>query len=350
MQTLFQDLRCGARTLQTQSGVALVILLTLNLMTAAGTAIINDAHKLLIRTSAVRDWQQPVMMSPDSLADVLAAAQQSARVYNQIFRDLTATETRATELFERGGEPDGQRVTMADLIVYQSRFDERTIYECRLFTSIDGKAVNVSEQALRNFFEKATRVKALEQERALFREKNKEHAYHYYFYHRTLNPAWMAQPEWRDRLEFSLAGREQIEGRETVVVVFRQKEAAPIEANDLARRQLRGDFKNGLLRWHGRLWVDVTTGHLWRIEKEGVLEYADTPTPLVMMGEVLEFMPSAYGIHVPKRFVADWNFHAWRAKDGQRRLARRVRFTDKYSAFRRFATSGQERNHKEIVK
>lgn len=96
--------------------------------------------------------------------------------------------------------------------------------------------------------------------------------------------------------------------------------------------------------------MDAATGHIWRIEQERTLEYADTPAPLVVTREVLEFTPSAYGIHVPKRFVADWNFYSWRAGDGARRLARRVRFTDEYGAFQRFATDGQAEGKPQISK
>ncbi len=248
MQTLWQDLRHGARVLWRQPGFALIAVLTLALGVGANTALFSVAVKLLIRSLPTQETQQLVVTERDSLADVLAAAQKSAQASKQIFRDLTATEPRLTEMFERDGKPDGKQVTEADLIVYQSRFDERVIYECRLFTSIDGKPVNVSEKALRNFFAKAARAKSPEQERELFWDKNKEHAYHFYFFHRTLDAVWMAQPEWTEKLRFSLAGREQLQGRETVIVAFRQKEATPLEARELTRRQLSGDFKNGLQR------------------------------------------------------------------------------------------------------
>jgi hypothetical protein len=104
---------------------------------------------------------------------------------------------------------------------------------------------------------------------------------------------------------------------------------------------LSKEFKHGWQRWRGRFWVDAASGQVWRIEQERTLEYADTPTPLVVMREELEFTPSKHGIPVPKRFVADWNFHSWLAKDGAQQLARRVRFSDEYGAFQRFTSDGQ---------
>lgn len=85
-----------------------------------------------------------------------------------------------------------------------------------------------------------------------------------------------------DKLEFALTGRELIEGRGTLIVAFRQKQATPLDARELARRQFSGKFKNGLQRWRGRFWADAG-GQIWRIEQERTLEYADTPAPLVVM-------------------------------------------------------------------
>lgn len=288
---------------------------------------------------------------PDSLAGWLAVARQNVLAYNQIFRDLTATETRTTELFERDGQADGKRVTVADLIVYQSRFDEKVIHECRLFTSIDGKPVNTSEKALLNFFARAAKAQSPEQERRLFHERNTEHFFHFYRFNRTISPAWMLEhAEWEARFDFTIAGREQWQGHETLILAYRQKETTPLDERELIRRMVGGDFKNALRRWRGRIRLDATSGHIWRLEQESALEYADTPTPLVVLREVMDFTPSEYGIHVPKRFVADFNFHSWRAKDGARKLALRCRFTDEYSVFRRFNTSGQEEGKQQIIK
>jgi hypothetical protein len=74
----------------------------------------------------------------------------------------------------------------------------------------------------------------------------------------------MAQPEWADKLEFALAGRERIQEREAVVVTFRQREATPLVAGELAQRQLGGAFKNGMQRWRGRFWLDAVSSQIWR--------------------------------------------------------------------------------------
>src|SRR5205085_3049725 len=134
------------------------------------------------------------------------------------------------------------------------------------------------------------------------------------------------------------------------MLAYRQQAATPLGKGDLITRQVSDDFKRAARRWCGRLWVDTATGHIWRIEQEDTLEYADTTTPLVVLREVMDFAPSEYGIHVPKRFLAEWYFHTWRAKDGTRQLALRCRFTDEYSAFRRFSTSGQAADKQQIIK
>ncbi len=262
-----------------------------------------------------------------------------------------ATETRATELFKRDGKSDGQQSALSDIIVYQSRVDEKTIHECRLINAVDGKPVAKREKEIQTLFAKLAQAKTLSEEYQIFAVANAAHALRYSSFGRTVDSAWMLEKdEWTAQFEFNLAGREQLQGHKTIIVAFRRKKALPLTPQWLITKSVSDDFKTGASALRGRLWLDAETARVWRTEYEEELLYPDTTVPLLVRREVMEYAPSDYGILTPKHFVLEWNFHSWREKDGARKLALRCRFVDDYSAFRRFSVSGQEDEKKPIIK
>ncbi len=287
---------------------------------------------------------------PD-LTALLAKARERIAEYKRVFRDLTATETRTTEVFKRDGKLDDRRTTLADFIVYQSRFDEQLIQECRLFNLIDGKRANEDERQIQRFFAKLAQAKTQRQEFALIKEKNTEHSFRFYRFNQTIMPVWLLQAiTTASSYDLTVVGREQVLGRDCLLIAYRRKESETQPDTELFSRQVGDEFKRGRAFWRGRLWLDAQTGELWRMERDNCIEYADTTTPLVAMHDWMEFAPSDYGIPVPQRSLTEWNFHAWREKGGERKLGLKCRFTDEYSAFKRFSTTGQEDEKKQIVK
>lgn len=68
METLLQDLRYGARVLMKKPGFSLIVLITLALGIGANTAIFSVTDKLLIRSLAVREPQQLVLINSVSVS------------------------------------------------------------------------------------------------------------------------------------------------------------------------------------------------------------------------------------------------------------------------------------------
>ncbi len=101
MQTLFQDLRYGARMLLKKPGFTLIVVITLALGIGANTAIFSVTDKLLIRSLAVEKPQQLVLINsvsvnPHFVSNAFSYPNFSDyRAQNQVFSGLLAfTRTR----------------------------------------------------------------------------------------------------------------------------------------------------------------------------------------------------------------------------------------------------------------
>jgi hypothetical protein len=134
--------------------------------------------------------------------------------------------------------------------------DGQAWYGFRDVTSVDGRAVSAQGRPMAQLLGERT-VSAYEEALALTRANAK---YNIGDVYRTINiPLQTLElliPQYRNRFDFSLAGRERVRGQNTSVVSFRER-AAPSLIND--------GFGGDLLA-QGRLWIEPETGAVWRTE------------------------------------------------------------------------------------
>ena len=77
--------------------------------------------------------------APGALDAVLQQAVAQRAAYVATFRNVTATETRVTEVFDDRGRAEKQRTLVSNFLVYQSRFDPAVLSEYRIPLTVDGK-------------------------------------------------------------------------------------------------------------------------------------------------------------------------------------------------------------------
>ena len=98
--------------------------------------MLHATRALVLLASAVLAAQS---QSPARLDIVLQQAEEQREVYVAAFRNVTAPETRVTELFDEQGRVDTQRTLVSNLLVYQSRFDPNVLSEYGVPLTVDGK-------------------------------------------------------------------------------------------------------------------------------------------------------------------------------------------------------------------
>jgi hypothetical protein len=283
------------------------------------------------------------------LSDLLDRASKRVEEYRSLFNDLTAEEIKTTEIFNRRSEVTEKKVVLSDFFVYQSRFNDHAMYEYRPARSINSKTVANREENVQKLFNKLARADTVEKEGEILFEENRKGHLRYWYFHLTLNPAGAFYKQSQVYYDFEIIGRDEIEGRETVIIGYTWKDARPLNHRELIGKRMSSDFKSGILRFRGRYWLDAESARMLRLESEDTLEFNDTKEPLVAIRRLYEYAPGSYGITVPKRIVVDLFLDSWREKDGARRLSRDCRIAYEYGPFQRFSVTSKEEEKKTIT-
>ena len=169
------------------------------------------------------------------LGNLLSRGDARRQEYVEAFKNLIAVETRLTEIIDRNGRVEKERVVVSDFLVYRSGLRDDLVSEYRIARAVDGRPVRTStEDAIRQF-QKLAGSKTLAQESDRLKQANLKHGLRYFMWGATLHPLRML--EWQERLgvEFAIAGREGVAGRDAIALDYRLKELRAIRAEGIYR-------------------------------------------------------------------------------------------------------------------
>ena len=265
---------------------------------------------------------------------LLDRAVQSARLYTDTMRNLTAQETRTTELFDKNGKVERRRGTVADVVVH--RAGPNTLAEYRRVREVDGKTVKTRENSLDSFLKTLASASSTERELQLIQQESARYDLEeMQMRGMILNQAWPLEDErFRAATDFQVQGRQSLRGRETVVVQFEIPSSLP---DSWRVGNLPELLKAARLSGRGKIWIDAETAEIWRYETETLAIDESLTEPAVLDRMEFEYTPSRFGIPTPTRIVWTSNTRVSREK-GQLKAALRGRVTAVYSMFQRYGT------------
>ena len=267
------------------------------------------------------------------LIDILSRGDTRRQEDVEAFKNLIAIETRLTEIIDRNGRVEEHRVVVSDFLVYSSSLRDGLVSEYRIARTVDGRPVrNSAEDAIRQF-QKLAGSKTLAQEFERLKQANLKHGLRYFMWGATLHPLRMV--EWQERLgvEFAIAGREGLAGRDAIVLDYRAKELRSIRAQGIYRHF---DAPRSAMR--GRVWLDTSDGRLLRWEHEITVSDRDLTTPVAVVRYENEYEPSVFGLWTPKRIVVSF-FDKVRERKAPPAVRVAARLTFTYADFKRFSVS-----------
>ncbi len=277
--------------------------------------------------------QQPAQPEPE-LKELIRRASLSMSEYKTKFKDLTAEELQRVEEFEKDGKLKRQRRIASDLVIYQSHLDPTLMVEYRDVKSVDGVAVKKREARLVSLLNKSARADSVKKELERITRESKRYDLNYSVYGMTLNQGLPLYENARESFQFTLAGREQVNNRDAIVIEYRQVSHHAELAMKLS--SLPSELKGAWTRYRGRLWLDAETVQLRREVREMTLEHSSLSSPLLMMRYDLDYADSRFGFLTPQRIVISTYNQGRTGADNKPELLLGGRITFEYGAFTRF--------------
>ena len=285
---------------------------------------------LILLVSAVSSVaQQP---EPD-LKELIRRAALSTVEYKAKFKDLTAEEDQRVEEYDERGKVEKQRRIESDLFIYQSQLDPTQMVEYRDVKSVDGKAIKKRESRLINLINKSAKAESVKKELDRIDRESRRYDLGFSFYGMTLYQGSLLAENVRDAFKYTFAGREQVNGHETIVVDYQQVSQTP---HINLKLDLPPPLKGSEPFHRGRLWLDSETAQIRREVREFTLRPPSVDRPLVLIRYEFEYADSRFGFLTPKRIVITNNSRGRTGADKKPEVMLGGRITFDYGAFTRF--------------
>jgi hypothetical protein len=261
--------------------------------------------------------------------------------YKETFKNLVAEELRTTDSFKKDETLDNSRKVKSVFIVYQSAKDN-SISEYRNVTEYNGKNVARDDDDVVKFFEKLANSDSSKKETERLREDGVRFDGRFRAFGMTLGQGITLQPLYREVFEFKVVGKDKFEGREVLIVEYKQtKPTSKITVNATREEKSDGTEFNGEIsgsfrptnpRVQGKLWLDAETAQIWRDEYTVAIHPATLSKPTISMNFLSEYQSSDFGILVPKKLRLE-SYRLKGKNDTTLVRSKKISITCEYSKF-----------------
>ncbi|MDT4966097.1 MAG: hypothetical protein QOJ64_834 [Acidobacteriota bacterium] len=286
--------------------------------------------------------QQPAQTDVDSaeLKDLLRRAGISMSEYKARFKDLTAQEEQRIEEYDSQGKLEKQRRIASELVIYQSQLDPTQMVEYRDVKSVDGVAIKKGEARLVNLLNKSAKADSVKKELDRIYRESRRYDLRNSSYGMTLYQGLPLEEKLREAFQFKLAGREQVNGHDAIVLEYQQVSQTPSITSDLAG--LPAPLKGAKAFYRGRLWLDAETAQIRREVRELTLRLPSLSQDLVLYRFDLDYADSRFGFLTPQRIVITFYTRGRTGADKKPELLLGGKTTFEYGAFTRFAVDAPD--------
>ncbi|HMO82429.1 MAG TPA: hypothetical protein PKD24_16765 [Pyrinomonadaceae bacterium] len=238
-------------------------------------------------------------MSDDELRSFLDKVDEQAKRYTELFRDLTATETRVDELFDRRERRTIMRTVESDLVVLESRVDG-AVQEYLIVRKVDGRPIRNSDRRALSFLSKLSKATSSKSELQQLQSENLRHVIGIRYYGYILSPLIVTSANLAPFLEFTVSGSESADGHDVLIIDYRQVKQTPDIAFEInAPSELK--VREAVLS--GRMWVSKENHQLFRLEERVMLISERFSEPFCFLFRNVTFRQSRFDINVPAKMI-----------------------------------------------
>jgi hypothetical protein len=251
----------------------------------------------------------PQQTAPLAAAEIVRRAAAQTPVYVEAFKNLLSEETKTFEVYGKDGDVKKRRVVRSTFIVYQLSKDTNKIVEYRNVNSVDGKRLSDADARAQEFFEKLVKVESSAKELERIESESQRYDEELFISNLTLFQSVALAENLRQHFDFTLAGKDSIDGKEVYVIEYRQTQASPniaIGNTSVGKAGLNYDVDlNGLKdvneRLNGKFWIDSETFQVVREHRVLSIQPSGFETRIPVSENRFEFQKSEFGILTPKR-------------------------------------------------
>ncbi|HZG51015.1 MAG TPA: hypothetical protein VEZ40_02665 [Pyrinomonadaceae bacterium] len=267
------------------------------------------------------------------MEELISRAGLAVSEYKAKFKDLTADEEQKVEEYDSEGKLKRQRRIVSELVIYQSQQDTSLTAEYRNVLSVDGVAVAKREERLVNLFGRLAKADSVKKELDRISRESRRYDLGLSAYGQALDQGVPLGRIERAAFQFTVAAREQVNGRDVIVLQYRQVAQSPLITFKLS---MPPALKGAESFYRGRLWVDAETAQLRREEREWTLQHPSFGRPLIFMRTEFDYAASRFGILTPQRIVVSTYSRGRTGADKLPELLLGWKVTFNYGDFRRF--------------
>lgn len=252
------------------------------------------------------------------MISIIDRAEKANAAYTESFKDLSAEETKIFERFDADGKVKETRRIRSIFIVYQSP-KTGTTGELRNVVEYNGRSVARQDREIEEFFEKLSRSDSVTDEIKRIQKEGNRFDGGASAWGMTL---WQESPfgVLKHFVEFKIAGRDKIEGRDLIVIEYLQtKPTLLVKFNPTSEdwrkepngRQYAGDVSSGLRPYNpfiiGKIWLDAVTGETWLNQYKVMLMPPGAKEPVEALDLSFQYQSNGFRVLLPKRFTLKVN-------------------------------------------
>ena len=263
------------------------------------------------------------------LDDLLARAESSARRYEEAIQDLTTEETYTILTYDDEGRVTQRRDFVSQFMVHRFTHGSSRM-EYRHVLSVDGREAGDLELRVRNLTTALANASSESEERELIELESRK------FGLVPVNRGFAMTTRRifnQDDESFTatIAGRETVDGLDVILVEYMQ-------ISDSPRFRFSPRFCSPRCYVRGRLWLEASTGNVWREEGGWFVEgSSESSEDTAFIRYAFQHARSNYGVFTPERFEFISRFDTNRQSDF-RPLERIIR---EFAPFERFGADVQ---------
>lgn len=278
--------------------------------------------------------------NPAALEELIRRACLGVSEYKAKFKDLTAEEEQKVEEYDSQGQLKRRRRIASDLVIYQSQLDPTQMVEYRDVKSVDGVAIKKRDARLLSLLNKSAKADSVKKELDRIIRESRRYDLEHSFYGMTLNQGLPLEEKLREAFQFTLAGREQVNGHDAIVVEYQQVSHTPSLMSDL--KALPAPLKGAEVFYRGRLWLDAETAQIRREVREVTLRLPSLSHPLILYRFDMDYADSRFGFLTPRQIVITIYSRGRTGADKKPELLLGGKITFEYGAFSRFAVEAPD--------